>query len=662
MTTLLVQILLPACGWARGEPAWPIGAEALHRLDLLPAFKPAVRVGAVSSYDRTGGNDDGFSGAHSFIRKENGGLVIADLKGPGIITRIWTPTPTDDPVDFFFDDEPAPRLTVSFRDLFSGRQPPFEAPLAGFGAGGFFNYVPIGFQKACRIVVRTERLQFYQINYAIYPEDAPVQTFRPVPEDKEAEHLARARRLFAAFGEDVAAYAAPPGAEVRRERREVRLEPGGTVVLFASEQPGRIVGLRLTPAGALARKERDILLRVTFDDEPEPAILCPAGDFFGYAWGRPAATSLLLGTSGDTAYCYLPMPFDRRARIELVSEQAGGQAVTIAAEVAVAPVGRSAGEGRLYALWRRENPTTEGVPFTFVDVRGRGHLVGCVLQCQGLQTGQTLYFEGDDQTTIDGEPAIHGTGSEDFFNGGWYDVPDRWEKRRCFPLSGCLAYQKPLGRTGGYRFMIADAYSFRQSLRHTIEHGGNGNEVPGDYCATTWLYAEQRPEPWPDLPPAGRRAVADPPVARFVTGWSVPVHAFPFSNASLAKASEKIDGQDVRYLHLKVDGGDWFGPPFISPVCDLPADGMYDISIEAVMGPAQGKVQLFADEAPVGEPVDLYAPARRNSGAVRLGTLALREGPNNVMLKIVGRNEASTGLNLDLVAVLCTRLDEGGNR
>jgi len=655
-------MLLLACGSARSEPPHAIGAQALARLDLLPAFKPVVRVGSVSSYDRTGGNDDGFSGTYSFIRREPGGLVIADLKGPGVITRIWTPTPTDDPVDFFFDDEAAPRLTLKFRDLFSGRQAPFEAPLAGFGAGGFFCYVPMGFQRSCRIVVRAERLQFYQINYAICPEDAPVRTFQPVPDEQERAHLSEARRLLSASGEDIADFAAPPEAQVTRLRREVRLEPGGTAELFAWDQPGRLVGLRLTPALALARRQRDILLRITFDDEPEPAILCPAGDFFGYAWGRPATTSLLLGTSGDTAYCHLPMPFDRRAKIELVSEQAGGQACGLTAEIAVAAVGRSAGEGRLYALWRRENPTTPGEPFTFIDVRGRGHLVGCILQSQGLETGQTLYFEGDDRTTIDGEPAIHGTGSEDFFNGGWYDVPDRWEKRRCFPLSGCLAYQKHLGRTGGYRFMIADAYSFREHLQHTIEHGGNGNEVPGDYCATTYIYADRRPEPWPALPPVGQRGVVDPASARFVTGWSVPVHAFPFAHATLTKASEKIDDRDVRYLSLKADGGDWFGPPFISLVCDLPADGRYEIAIEALMGPAQGQVQLFADEAPVGEPIDLYAPARRLSGPVRLGALPLREGPNNVMLKIVGRNQAAAGLNLDLVAVVCTRQKEHGDR
>ncbi len=100
--------------------------------------------------------------------------------------------------------------------------------------------------------------------------------------------------------------------------------------------------------------------------------------------------------------------------------------------------------------------------------------VGCVLQSQGFESGKTLYFEGDDVTVVDGVQVVHGTGSEDFFNGGWYDVPDRWEKRLSFALSGCLGYWKHLGRTGGYRFLLGDAYSFGESILQTIERGGRG--------------------------------------------------------------------------------------------------------------------------------------------------------------------------------------------
>ena len=81
------------------------GISDIYRLDRLPQLKESVAVGSISSYDRTGGNDDGFSGKYSFIRKDPEGLVLADLKGPGVIYRVWTPTPSDDLLEFLFDGE-----------------------------------------------------------------------------------------------------------------------------------------------------------------------------------------------------------------------------------------------------------------------------------------------------------------------------------------------------------------------------------------------------------------------------------------------------------------------------------------------------------------------------------------------------------------------------
>ncbi len=135
-----------AAGPAIAAPA-AVGLDELARLDLLPRFKRSVRVGLISSYDRTGGNDDGFSGKYSFVRKEPGGLVLADLEGPGAVYRIHTPTPTEDVVEFYFDGEPAPRLRLKVIELFDGTRPPFLAPLAGSGVGGYTSYVPLTFRS-----------------------------------------------------------------------------------------------------------------------------------------------------------------------------------------------------------------------------------------------------------------------------------------------------------------------------------------------------------------------------------------------------------------------------------------------------------------------------------------------------------------------------------
>src|SRR5437879_1469575 len=190
---------------ARAEDALPIGIEELYRVDLLPRFKASVKVASISSYDRTGGNDDGFSGKYSFVRKEGDGLVIADLKGPGVIYRIWTPTPTDDPIEFYFDGEYEPRIRMKYRELFDGSKPPFVAPISGFGSGGFYTYLPLPYKISCKVVIRAKVVQFYQINYATYPDGAKIDSFIPSTLAVGNASLESARKSLGSAGQDISA-------------------------------------------------------------------------------------------------------------------------------------------------------------------------------------------------------------------------------------------------------------------------------------------------------------------------------------------------------------------------------------------------------------------------------------------------------------------------
>ncbi|MFN3651323.1 MAG: glycoside hydrolase family 172 protein [Armatimonadota bacterium] len=634
----------------------PVGVAQLSRLDLLPRLKEPVKVGMFSSYDRTGGNDDGFSGRHSFLRKEGDGLVIAEMKGPGCVTRIWTPTPTDDPVEFYFDGEAQPRLRIPFRKLFDGTQPPFVEPVSGYGAGGFWTYLPLPYRESLKVVVRAPKLQFYQLNYATYAPGTPVETFRPQLTGDQQAALKRAQQVLGSTGKDLTEYVAPAGAAVHTTRVNASLAPGKSVQLFSARKGGRVLGLKISPASALAGKDRSVLLRMHWDGEEQPAVLAPAGDFFGYSWGEPAARGLLLGTDGDTSYVWYPMPFDRSARIELVSERASGSPVEIQAEVIHADTPRRADEGRFYALWRRENPTRQGVPFTFLDTRGRGHVAGVALQAQGPVSGHTYFFEGDEQVMLDGELVAHGTGSEDFFNGGWYDVPGRWDARYSFPLSGCLDYKKHLGRTGAYRSFLLDTYSFTDFAQLTIEHAPERNEMVTDYAGVTYLYLMQPPRGVGYVPPVEQRAVQDFDRFVYVPGWSVPIHAFSFQNATLAKKNERIGNEEVRYLALRAEGDDVFGQHLVALTCEVPVRGRYRVSIETIRGPEQGHVQLFQNEKAMGEVVDLYSPQRSRSGMQPLGTVELEEGGNPIYLKLVGKNAAARSMGLDLITVQLERV------
>ncbi len=633
-----------------------IGVEELSRLDLLPRFKHSVKVGLVSSYDRSGGNDDGFSGKYSFIRKEPGGLVIADLEGPGVIYRIHTPSPTDDVIEFYFDGETAPRISLKITDLFAGTHPPFLAPLVLSGLGGHTSYVPLTYHKSCKILVRAETFHFYDINYAQYPDDSVIPTYENPPSADFLRHIERAGNLFSRTGSDITDALVPAGTPITSKAVHAALFPGRTVTLFKRTGSGRILGLKLGPASAFAGEDRDILIRMYWDGAKEPAIDCPVGDFFGNSFGDPAIRSLLLGTDEGRNYVYFPMPFEHDARVELVSQRERGPAINVEGEVVFARLGKAPDEGRFYARWRRENPCLVGQPFTYLRTTGHGHVVGMILQAQGRETGGTGFFEGDDRAAIDGKMAIFGTGSEDSFNGGWYDVPGRWESRASLPLSGCLDYKKPLARTGGYRFLLTDSYPYAKSIDYTIEHGPEGNTVPTDYTSVVFFYSQDPPPADSPLPPPDERKVTGLDRIVFTPGWNVPIHTTSLQNAVWTKLSSTVGKDRVRYFSMRTSGEDIFGPHHVSFVCDLPASGKYMVSVKAVLGPDQGILRVFERDQPVGDAVNLYAPERTVSEAIPLGIFDLRRGKNIIYLHLSGADPRSSGLGFDLVEIIFERI------
>ncbi len=474
-------------------PAQEAGAVAgmvaelreLWRIDRLPLYRPGSRVAQISSYDTTGGNEDGFAGIYSYVRREGDALVLADLTGPGVVNRIWTPTPTDRMLAFYFDGEATPRLRLRFSDLFSGEVEPFVHPVVGNEVGGYFSYLPIPYARSLKIVYEGDDIRFHQIQYRTYPAGTRVASFRTPLEPDAAAELARV----------VERWSAPGGRpwderSVRVTETRFAVEPGNAEALFRTDRGGRILGIELTRAPGAPPRGPGVVFEAHWDGDAVPAVAAPANDVFGYAFGGPAARSLLLGSDAGRDYLYLPMPFDRSAEVTLRVLSTERDAAHGTARIYTTDEARHAGEGRLYATWRREREPATGEPFLLLDARGPGHQVGTLLQAQGLNPGMTEFFEGDDVTIVDGHVRLHGTGSEDFFNGGWYAILDRWDQGMSLPLHGALDYSLPLSRTGGYRFYMADKVPFERSLRQTIEHGPEGNATPVDYMSLAFHYGE----------------------------------------------------------------------------------------------------------------------------------------------------------------------------
>ncbi|KYP16592.1 glycoside hydrolase family 172 protein [Flavihumibacter sp. CACIAM 22H1] len=610
----------------------------MNRLDQLAVYAPGSVAGQLSSYDTTGGNDDGFSGRYSFKGMEDGKQRIGFLEGPGIIQRIWTPTPTEDTIQFYFDGESTPRIETPFIDLFSGKKFPFIKPVVGNEVGGYYCYLPIPYKKSCKILFKG-KMQFFQLQYIQTGQDRVNGSFSPQFTAAEKQALEQVAESWANFTGSLRS--ALPGRAIptKRINKRILLKPGTTSRIFEAHTGGRILAIRLSPKALLNAGYKDILLKASWDGEQVAAINCPLIDFFGYAFGRPSMKALPLGVDNGLHYCRLPMPYDKSATIELQYLMQEGQEageIPLDLEIEYAENKRLPNEGKFYAVWNREKDPAQGKPFQFLQFRGRGHYIGSILQAQGLDQGMTVFFEGDDRTYIDGNLAIHGTGSEDYFNGGWYALPDRWDQAFSLPTHGCLDYSIPLARTGGYRFYITDKLSFQKDFLMTIEHGPENNAIPVDYVSVALFYAD-RPPVSNAAPPAAMLSQLVSPRTNVYWLDLLPVEAMS-TTASVSRVFVKDELSGNEYNVYKLEGGDH---AFAKFRLDIAEAGHYKLYVSYFKGPGSGTFDLNQRQVPVKRGIDAYAPGLQFVEKAFMGNLYIEKGSNTITLVIKDKPAAA---------------------
>ncbi len=592
--------------------------KKLHQVEELPGYIEQTKLLQVSSYDTTGGNDDGFSGEYSFIRKNpDSSLVIFDAEGKGVINRIWTPTPTEDTLDFYFGNEKNPSFSVKFSDLFSGEVAPFEEPLAGNEIGGFYNYFPIPFEDGCKIVLRGRKLEFYQIQHRTYPEEYEVENFSgeiSTEAKNELERLKKAWNNIADIESEI------------DKTTDTILKPGENLTLAQFDKGGRILGITLENAKAFEGLNKQVDIKITWDNEDKPAVYMPVADFFGYAFGEISMQSLLLGSRNNINYCYYPMPFDHSAKIELIyrpsEKPENDEPIQITSEVWASNKMRNPEkEGKFYAYWNKNINAPLGEPHTFLKGEGKGHYVGTILQTQGLEPGMTLFFEGDDVTTIDGQIRVHGTGSEDYFNGGWYALLNRWDRKISLPLHGSLDYSLPYSRTGGYRLFISDKMPFDESIDHTIEHGPEENNKPVDYTSVAFYYSGSHVHP----------DQAEP--VNELTGTYIPdtfvlyPQLLKYSIAGKVSVEGEIlsspSGGQVRIDLNEVPKGD------------------YKLYADIARWPEGAEISIWQRQKEVAESVSFYSEENRDENEVYLSDIKLDDFRKTITLKFKEDEERS---------------------
>ena len=298
----------------------------------------------------------------------------------------------------------------------------------------------------------------------------------------------------------------------------VRIQPGETFTMAVIEGSGAIQHIWMTPTG----NWRFSILRIYWDDETEPSVECPVGDFFGMGWNQyaPLASSAICVNPGSAFNSYWVMPFRKKCRItmENINES---DPMTLYYQVDYTLTDVPSDAGYFHAQFRRANPNEISV-YTINDgIKGKGQYVG-VYMAWGVHNNG-WWGEGEIKFFIDGDtqyPTICGTGTEDYFCGS-YDF-DTSKKNQagvsetnytefCTPYTGLPqvirgdGHYNIMQRFGMYRWHIMDPVRFEKDLKITIQDlgwhkGGRYLKQQSDIASTCFWYQAEPHAKFPKLP------------------------------------------------------------------------------------------------------------------------------------------------------------------
>jgi hypothetical protein len=291
------------------------------------------------------------------------------------------------------------------------------------------------------------------------------------------------------------------------------IAPGECRVLADLSGPGAITHIWMTQPNHY----RECLLRITWDGADAASVCCPLGDFFGLGHGIVNSYQSLLfsaSTSRNNTFntgcalnCYVHMPYNRSAKIELLNEsdEPHRQYFYIDYETFTAP---TPALGYFHAEFRRENPFGGWGPeilvnhpeadivnseqtawdnnYVILETGGRGHYLGCNLSVTNFQG--TWWGEGDDMIWVDGykwPPDLHGTGSEDYLNQAW------GMQSNAFLRNGSSIHESATqGYQTSYVHHLENPVRFQESVKVTIEHG-HGNHLCNEMSSVAYWYATE---------------------------------------------------------------------------------------------------------------------------------------------------------------------------
>ena len=313
----------------------------------------------------------------------------------------------------------------------------------------------------------------------------------------------------AELGEGAASHAAKELGKGYKVSPYVIIKAGETLTMAEIDGPGAVQHIWLTPTG----NWRFYILRFYWDDEEEPSIEVPVGDFFGMGWGDYAhLNSLAVCVNPGRAFnCYWQMPFKKKCRITMENIDVKATRLYYQVDYVLTDVPDDA--AYFHAQFRRPDPDKNKEAYTIVDgITGKGQYVGTFLAWQVNNNG--WWGEGEIKFFMDGDkefPTICGTGAEDYFCGSYnFDVGGEYREFTT-AYSGLHQVIRPDGtyksntRFGMYRWHITDPIRFEKDMRVTIQDlgwrsGGRYLKQGSDIASVAYWYQTEPHQSFPPLP------------------------------------------------------------------------------------------------------------------------------------------------------------------
>jgi hypothetical protein len=263
------------------------------------------------------------------------------------------------------------------------------------------------------------------------------------------------------------------------------------------------------------RRARLFILRFYWDDEAEPSVEVPMGDFFACGWGKHCQiNSLAVCINSNCAMnSYWTMPFHKTAKITLENLDTAGMALWYQVNYVLTDVPGDA--AYFHAQFRRVGKLPYKGVYTILDgVRGRGQYVGTYLAWEVRSPG--WWGEGEIKFYLDGDkefPTICGTGTEDYFGGAMNFENPETHRYQTFstPYTGLPQVLPPDRiyvpgqRFGLYRWHIPDPIRFEKDLKVTIQalgwqSGGRYLPLEDDIASVAYWYQTEPHAKFPPLP------------------------------------------------------------------------------------------------------------------------------------------------------------------